>query len=167
MSSEQSPVPDADAPDGSAVPDSARGTASDAAPDTERDSEPDAAPSTPRASAGAEDAVPAGTAGAGRAGREAGEETEASDEVEIETVVDPTTVRRAPRYGVFFTVGVVLGTVLGLGIGGAWLQSPAAAPVFKPGVYFTVIVVTCAALGAAVAGLWAVLADRRSLRGRR
>ncbi|ARU53838.1 hypothetical protein CBR64_11350 [Cellulosimicrobium cellulans] len=113
--------------------------------------------------------MPAGAAGTGRAEREAEAEdaTEAADEVEIETVVDPTTVRRAPRYGAFFTVGVVLGTVLGLGIGGAWLQSPAAAPVFKPGVYFTVIVVTCAALGAAVAGLWAVLADRRSLRGRR
>ncbi|MGO1338259.1 MAG: hypothetical protein ACTML1_01555, partial [Cellulosimicrobium funkei] len=73
----------------------------------------------------------------------------------------------APRYRAFFTVGILLGTVLGLGIGGAWLQSPAAAPVFKPGVYFTVILVTCAALGAAVAGVWAVVADRRSLRGRR
>ena len=90
-----------------------------------------------------------------------------ADEVEIETVVDPATVRRAPRYRAFFTVGVLLGTVLGLGIGGAWLQSPVSEPVFKPGVYFTVIVVTCAALGAAVAGLWAVVADRRSLRGRR
>jgi hypothetical protein len=89
-----------------------------------------------------------------------------TDEVEIETVVDPATVRRAPRYGAFFTVGVVLGTVLGLGIGGAWLQSPVSEPVFKPGVYFTVIVVTCAALGAAVAGLWALIADRRSLRRR-
>ncbi|MGO1292766.1 MAG: hypothetical protein ACTMIE_01450, partial [Cellulosimicrobium funkei] len=89
------------------------------------------------------------------------------EEVEIESVVDPATVRRAPRYRAFFTVGILLGTVLGLGIGGAWLQSPAAAPVFKPGVYFTVILVTCAALGAAVAGVWAVVADRRSLRGRR
>ncbi|WP_353707504.1 hypothetical protein ABRQ22_16500 [Cellulosimicrobium sp. ES-005] len=165
MSPEQSPVPDADAPDGSAAPDAVRGTAPDAASDVE----PDAAPSAPLASAGADGAVPVGAAGTGRAEREAeaADATEAADEVEIETVVDPGTVRRAPRYGAFFTVGVVLGTVLGLGIGGAWLQSPAAAPVFKPGVYFTVIVVTCAALGAAVAGLWAVLADRRSLRGRR
>ncbi|QJW37886.1 hypothetical protein [Cellulosimicrobium protaetiae] len=92
---------------------------------------------------------------------------EATDEVEVEDVVDPTTVRRAPRYGRFLAVGVVLGTVLGLGVGGAWLQSPVSVPVFKPGVYFTVIVVTFAALGAGVAGLWAVLADRRSVRGRR
>ncbi|WP_426310736.1 histidine kinase [Cellulosimicrobium sp. E-16] len=144
MSSEQSPAPDGDAPDRSTAPDIATDSAPDAASDT--------APDTVR------EAVPA-----------ASTETsgEASDEVEIESVVDPATVRRAPRYGAFFTVGVLLGTVLGLGIGGAWLQSPAADPVFKPGVYFTVIVVTCAALGAAVAGLWAVLADRRSLRGRR
>ena len=91
---------------------------------------------------------------------------EATDEVEIESVVDPATVRRAPRYRAFFTVGILLGTVLGLGLGGAWLQSPVSEPVFKPGVYFTVILVTCAALGAAVAGLWAVIADRRSLRRR-
>jgi len=89
------------------------------------------------------------------------------DDVEIEAVVDPASVRRAPRYGAFLAVGVVLGTVLGLALGGAWLQSAASVPVFKPGVYFTVIVVSCAALGAGVGGLWAVVADRRSMRGRR
>lgn len=87
-------------------------------------------------------------------------------EVEIEDVVDPATVRRAPRYRAFFTAGILLGAVLGLGVGGAWLQSGASQGVFKPGVYFTVILVTCTAVGAAVAGLWAVLADRRSLRRR-
>ena len=121
----------------------------------------DAAPDTPDAPARpVREADDAGATAPG--GSPAG----AADEVEIETVVDPTTVRRAPRYRAFFTVGVLLGLVVGLGIGGAWLQSPGAAPVFKPGVYFTVIVVTCAALGAGVAGLWAVIADRRSLRRR-
>lgn len=89
-----------------------------------------------------------------------------ADEVQIEEVVDPTTVRRAPRYRAFFTVGIVLGLVVGLGVGGAWLQSDAVRGVFKPGVYFSVILVTCTALGAAVAGVWAVVADRRSLRRR-
>nr|WP_167405747.1 hypothetical protein [Sphaerisporangium cinnabarinum] len=153
MSSEQSRVPDGTAPDPSAAPDTV-------------------VPEAARPQAGSEAAEP------GTAGQETGaDETPgaASDdaasaggeEVEIESVVDPATVRRAPRYRAFFTVGILLGTVLGLGLGGAWLQSPAAAPVFKPGVYFTVILVTCAALGAAVAGVWAVVADRRSLRGRR
>ncbi|WP_141390270.1 hypothetical protein [Cellulosimicrobium cellulans] len=142
MSSEQSPVPDGAAPDPSDAPAS-----------------PVAGPAT-----GAETVAPETTAtGSG----EAATSGPAADEVEVEDVVDPATVRRAPRYGRFFAVGIVLGAVLGLGLGGAWLQSPAAEPVFKPGVYFTVILVTCAALGAGVAGLWAVVADRRSLRGRR
>ncbi len=158
MSSEQSRVPDGTAPDPSAVPDAVV---------------PDAA----RPEAGSEAAEPGGAepeaAGPGTGADEtpgaASDDTASAggEEVEIESVVDPATVRRAPRYRAFFTVGILLGTVLGLGIGGAWLQSPAAAPVFKPGVYFTVILVTCAALGAAVAGVWAVVADRRSLRGRR
>ncbi|WP_143317042.1 hypothetical protein [Cellulosimicrobium sp. KWT-B] len=158
MSSEQSRVPDGTAPDPSAAPDAVV---------------PDAA----RPEAGSEAAEP-GASGSGTAGPGTGTDetlgaashdaaSAGGEEVEIESVVDPATVRRAPRYRAFFTVGILLGTVLGLGIGGAWLQSPAAAPVFKPGVYFTVILVTCAALGAAVAGVWAVVADRRSLRGRR
>lgn len=142
MSSEQSPVPDGAAPDPSDAPAS-----------------PVAGPAT-----GAETVAPETTA---TGGGEAATSGPAADEVEVEDVVDPATVRRAPRYGRFFAVGIVLGAVLGLGLGGAWLQSPAAEPVFKPGVYFTVILVTCAALGAGVAGLWAVVADRRSLRGRR
>lgn len=153
MSSEQSRVPDGTAPDPSAAPDAV-------------------VPEAARPQAGSEAAEP-GTAGPETGADEtpgAASDDAASaggEEVEIESVVDPATVRRAPRYRAFFTVGILLGTVLGLGIGGAWLQSPAAAPVFKPGVYFTVILVTCAALGAAVAGVWAVVADRRSLRGRR
>ncbi|MDF9875204.1 hypothetical protein [Cellulosimicrobium cellulans] len=140
MSSEQSPVPDGAAPDPSDAPASrAAGPATGAeTPETTATGSGEAATSGP-----------------------------AADEVEVEDVVDPATVRRAPRYGRFFAVGIVLGAVLGLALGGAWLQSPAAEPVFKPGVYFTVILVTCAALGAGVAGLWAVVADRRSLRGRR
>ncbi|MCB7135185.1 histidine kinase [Cellulosimicrobium marinum] len=106
------------------------------------------------------DAASSDTSGAPQGG------APAQEEVEVEQVLDPATVRRAPRYRAFFTVGVVLGLVVGLGLGGAWLQSPMSAPVFKPGVYFSVILVTCAALGAGVAGLWAVVADRRSMRGR-
>ncbi len=113
---------------------------------SEQSSVPDAHPAgTPRPGSGADD----------------------GSEVEVEGVVDRRTVRRAPRYRAFFTTGILLGLVVGLGVGGAWLQSPASDPVFKPGVYFTVILATCTALGAGVAGLWAVIADRRSVRGRR
>ncbi|MEV8029096.1 hypothetical protein [Cellulosimicrobium funkei] len=153
MSSEQSRVPDGTTPDPSAAPDTV-------VPDAAR----------PEAGSEAAEHGPVGQEARSHETPGAASDDAASaggEEVEIESVVDPATVRRAPRYRAFFTVGILLGTVLGLGIGGAWLQSPAAAPVFKPGVYFTVILVTCAALGAAVAGVWAVVADRRSLRGRR
>ena len=158
MSSEQSRVPDGTTPDPSAAPDAA-------APDAARP-EAGSAAAEPGGAA-PEGAGPGARAGEGRGAASDDAASAGGEEVEIESVVDPATVRRAPRYRAFFTVGILLGTVLGLGIGGAWLQSPAAAPVFKPGVYFTVILVTCAALGAAVAGVWAVVADRRSLRGRR
>ncbi|MFF8345287.1 hypothetical protein ACF049_02950 [Cellulosimicrobium funkei] len=163
MSSEQSRVPDGTAPDPSAAPDAV-------VPDAAR---PEAGSEAAEPGAAEPEAAEPGTAGPGaRVDETPGTASDdaasaGGEEVEIESVVDPATVRRAPRYRAFFTVGILLGTVLGLGIGGAWLQSPAAAPVFKPGVYFTVILVTCAALGAAVAGVWAVVADRRSLRGRR
>ncbi|WP_454041652.1 hypothetical protein [Cellulosimicrobium sp. Marseille-Q8652] len=126
------------------------------APHDRPDDGPDGLPADRPADAASGTRPPAGDAAAVPA-----------DEVEIEDVVDPTTVRRAPRYRAFFTVGIVLGVVVGLGVGGAWLQSDAVRGVFKPGVYFSVILLTCTALGAAVAGVWAVVADRRSLRGRR
>lgn len=158
MSSEQSRVPDGTTPDPSAAPDAV-------APDAAR---PEAGSEAAEPGGAEPEAAGPGTGADGTPGAASDDTASAGgEEVEIESVVDPATVRRAPRYRAFFTVGILLGTVLGLGIGGAWLQSPAAAPVFKPGVYFTVILVTCAALGAAVAGVWAVVADRRSLRGRR
>ncbi len=158
MSSEQSRVPDGTAPDPSAAPDAV-------VPDAAR---PEAGSEAAEPGAAEPEAAGPGTRVDETPGAASDDAASVGgEEVEIESVVDPATVRRAPRYRAFFTVGILLGTVLGLGIGGAWLQSPAAAPVFKPGVYFTVILVTCAALGAAVAGVWAVVADRRSLRGRR
>lgn len=158
MSSEQSRVPDGTAPDPSAAPDAVVPDAARPEAGSEAAEPAPAGPAATGPETGADETPGAASDDAASAGGE---------EVEIESVVDPATVRRAPRYRAFFTVGILLGTVLGLGIGGAWLQSPAAAPVFKPGVYFTVILVTCAALGAAGAGVWAVVADRRSLRGRR
>jgi len=133
------------------------------------DDRPDAAPPAEPATPSGTSTAPEPTTGAGpttAVGPTSTEGTASPGEVEIEDVVDPATVRRAPRYRAFFTAGILLGAVLGLGVGGAWLQSGASQGVFKPGVYFTVILVTCTALGAAVAGLWAVLADRRSLRRR-
>ena len=86
------------------------------------------------------------------------------DEVEIESVVDPTTVRRAPRYKAFFLTGALAGIVLGLAVGISWLVSPAASGVLKPGVYLSVIVLGATTLTTLVAGALAIWADKRSLR---
>ena len=86
------------------------------------------------------------------------------DEVEIESVVDPTTVRRAPRYKAFFLTGALVGIVLGLVVGIVWWGSPESRGVLKPGVYLTVVVLGTTTLTTLVAGALAIWADRRSLR---
>ncbi|MFF3063847.1 hypothetical protein ACFVQ3_04755 [Oerskovia sp. NPDC057915] len=86
------------------------------------------------------------------------------DEVEIESVVDPATIRRAPRYKAFFTTGALVGVVLGLCLGITWLGSPESLGVLKPGVYLTVVVLGTTTLTTLVAGALAIWADKRSLR---
>ncbi|WP_336706685.1 hypothetical protein [Oerskovia sp. USHLN155] len=86
------------------------------------------------------------------------------DEVEIESMIDPTTIRRAPRYKAFFTTGALVGVVLGLCIGITWLGSPESRGVLKPGVYLTVVVLGTTTLTTLVAGALAIWADKRSLR---
>ncbi|GAA3223906.1 hypothetical protein ACFP63_17920 [Oerskovia jenensis] len=86
------------------------------------------------------------------------------DEVEIESVIDPTSIRRAPRYKAFFTTGAVVGIVVGLCLGITWLGSPESRGVLKPGVYLTVVVLGTTTLTTLVAGALAIWADRRSLR---
>ncbi|QDW62188.1 hypothetical protein [Oerskovia sp. KBS0722] len=86
------------------------------------------------------------------------------DEVEIESMIDPTTIRRAPRYKAFFTAGALVGVVVGLCLGITWLGSPESRGVLKPGVYLTVVVLGTTTLTTLVAGALAIWADKRSLR---
>lgn len=89
-----------------------------------------------------------------------------TDEVELDDVVDPATVRRAPRYKAFFWTGAIAGIVLGLVLGAIVLSTPAAGGLLKPGVYLTVTVLGTTTFTVLLAGFLAILADRRSLRGR-
>ncbi|MGW6130444.1 hypothetical protein ACWFNE_10515 [Cellulomonas sp. NPDC055163] len=95
------------------------------------------------------------------------------DEAELARVAEPATVRRAPKFGAFVTAGVLLGAVLGFvaalvtgssveGDGGTGFIS------FLDGQGSARLLVALAGatLGALVAGIAAVVADRRSLRGR-
>jgi len=115
-----------------------------------------------------------------QAGRETGPETTpdpapeagtpTADAAEVSSVVDPTTVRRAPRYRAFFWLGGILGVVLGAAIGLYLVTSTDPAdlggPLQKPGVYVTVMILATTLVTELLAGLVAILLDRRSLRRR-
>ncbi|MFD6142804.1 hypothetical protein [Promicromonospora sp. NPDC060271] len=89
-----------------------------------------------------------------------------ADDVEVRDVIDPASVRRAPRYKAFFWTGALIGIVLGLGLSLYLVNSPSGAAMMKPGVYVTVLTAFVTMVTTLLAGLFAVLADRRSLRGR-
>ncbi|PZR53544.1 hypothetical protein DNL40_08600 [Xylanimonas oleitrophica] len=100
---------------------------------------------------------------------EAATAPEASREAEVAAVVDPGTVRRAPRYKAFFWIGALLGVAIGLGLGLylVFTHDPSqGVPLFKPGVYVTVVVLATTTVTTLLAGLVAVLLDRRSVKGR-
>lgn len=158
-------------------PDAAPTTPTDAAPTTPADAvttPADAAPTLPA------EAAPTTTGAAPRpASPTAPSDTPPTapapvpDEAELARVAEPATVRRAPKFGAFVTAGVLLGAVLGFvvalitgsaveGDGGTGLIS------FLDGQGSARLLVALAGatLGALVAGIAAVVADRRSLRGR-
>jgi hypothetical protein len=89
-----------------------------------------------------------------------------SDDVEVRDVIDPATVRRAPRYKAFFWTGALVGIVIGLPLSLYLVSTPAGQGMMKPGVYITVLTVFVTTVTTLLAGLFAVIADRRSLRGR-
>lgn len=143
--------PSTPTPDVNATPD---GPVSAAPPETGA-----AAPATP--------VPPTTPAAADTASTEPGDANDGGirgDEVEIESMIDPTTIRRAPRYKAFFTTGAVVGIVVGLCLGITWLGSPESRGVLKPGVYLTVVVLGTTTLTTLVAGALAIWADKRSLR---
>lgn len=89
-----------------------------------------------------------------------------TDDVEVRAVIDPATVRRAPRYKAFFWTGALVGLVLGLALSLYLVNSPSGGGLMKPGVYVTVLTAFVTLVTTLLAGLFAVIADRRSLRGR-
>lgn len=92
--------------------------------------------------------------------------SDSADDVEVRDVIDPASVRRAPRYKAFFWTGALIGIVLGLALALYLVNSPSGAAMMKPGVYVTVLTAFVTMVTTLLAGLFAVIADRRSLRGR-
>ncbi|MBO3083300.1 histidine kinase [Cellulomonas fengjieae] len=93
-------------------------------------------------------------------------------EAELERVAEPATVRRAPKFSAFITVGALVGIVVALVL--VALVRPEVPSVADgsgfisfldgEGAVRTVMAVAGAVLGGLVGGALAVLADRRSVR---
>ncbi|MBO0920214.1 histidine kinase [Cellulomonas sp. zg-ZUI222] len=138
-------------------------------------------PDTPRPADDAHDDtrqdVPAPTAPAGPPPAAPGTPDEAPgtpDEAELARVAVPATVRRAPRYGAFLVAGALVGMVVGLVV--AALTSDGSSSTADGGVLpflggengvRWLLALSLGIVGALVGGVLALLADRRSTRGRR
>jgi hypothetical protein len=95
------------------------------------------------------------------------------DEAELTRVAEPATVRRAPKFGAFVTAGVLLGAVLGFVVAlitGSAVEGDGGTGFISfldgQGSARLLVALAGATLGALVAGIAAIVADRRSLRGR-
>ena len=87
--------------------------------------------------------------------------------VEIRGLVDPASVRRAPRYKGFMVAGGIVGFVVGLALGLYLLATydPSRDQYMdKPGVWLTVTIIGTTTLALLLAGLLATVIDRRSLK---
>ena len=119
----------------------------------ERDPEPGAAP---QADAAAEaDAEPPRRV----------ERIEIDEPIETELTDDVVTVRRAPRYGRFITLGALLGAVVALILTFAFSGQPVegtVSPGFDKGQVFGFLLLGCAAIGATLGAVVALVIDRAS-----
>jgi len=87
--------------------------------------------------------------------------------LEFDVTSDTVTVRRAPRYGRFITLGAALGAVVALILTFAFTGQPADPALgleFDKGQVFGFLLLVCATLGAALGAVVALLIDRASAR---
>ena len=105
---------------------------------------------------------------AGDAGDESGrrvERIEIDEPVETDVSDDVVTVRRAPRYGRFITLGALVGAVVALVLTFAFSGQPVDPGLelgFDRGQVFGFLLLLCATIGAAIGAVIALLIDRGS-----
>jgi hypothetical protein len=89
-----------------------------------------------------------------------------AEPVETEVTSDTVTVRRAPRYGRFILLGVIVGAIVALILTFAFSgqPDPEAARPFDRGQVFGFLLLLCGTIGAALGAVVALLLDRSSAR---
>ena len=93
------------------------------------------------------------------------ERIEIDESVETDVTDDVVTARRAPRYGRFITLGVILGAVVALILTFAFSGQPVDPGVegdFDRGQVFGFLLLLCGTVGAALGAVVALLIDRAS-----
>ena len=89
------------------------------------------------------------------------------DQVETDVVNDTVTVRRAPRYGRFIALGVVVGAIVALILTFTFSGEPASPELgldFDRGQVFGFLLLLCGVIGAALGAVVALLIDRSTAR---
>jgi hypothetical protein len=91
---------------------------------------------------------------------------ERPDQVETDVTSDTVTVRRAPRYGRFILLGVILGAVVALILTFTFTGQPVEGELvqFDKGQVFGFLLLVCGVIGAAIGAVVALLIDRSSAR---
>ena len=93
------------------------------------------------------------------------ERIEIDEPVETDVSDDVVTVRRAPRYGRFITLGALVGALVALLLTFAFSGQPAQPELelgFDRGQVFGFLLLLCATIGAAIGAVVALLIDRGS-----
>ncbi|WP_254431212.1 hypothetical protein [Agromyces sp. Marseille-P2726] len=89
-----------------------------------------------------------------------------AEPVETDVTSDTVTVRRAPRYGRFILLGVIVGAIVALILTFAFTGQPVEGELvqFDKGQVFGFLLLVCGTIGAALGAVVALLIDRSSAR---